>query len=126
MLAELNDIQRHKEENEALKIATERMQRDIVRVDCQLHTIRDDIYSHSERLSFLNQLEAYGCIYKVLNSLIETVLNIADSNGISHWLALVKFTEDFKAQYDMKLGFDSKIEDLSLDIQILKEEIEYS
>lgn len=124
VLAEFNDIRRHREENEALKIATEGMQNDVARLDRQLHTIRADIDSHSDKLSLLNQLEAYGCNSQVLKSLIETVLNIADSNGITHWLALYKFTEDTKTQYDMKLGFESKIDDLHIDIQILKEERE--
>lgn len=56
--------------------------------------------------------------------MIETVLNIAGSNGITHWLTLNRFTEDVKTQYDMKLGFESKIEDLNLDILIFKEERE--
>lgn len=60
----------------------------------------------------------------MLKKLIETVLNIADSNGITHWQALDKFTEDVKTQYDMKLGFESKIADLIIDIKILKEERE--
>ena len=64
---------REREEKEALKIATEGMHRDIVRFNTQLHEIRNDIYSHSEILSTLNQLDAYGCNSKVLKSLNETV-----------------------------------------------------
>lgn len=44
--------------------------------------------------------------------------------GIDYWMAVTKFFEDIGTQYDPKLRFESKIEELKSEIRTLKEESE--
>jgi hypothetical protein len=56
--------------------------------------------------------------------LLQTILDITNSNGIDHWLAVDKFFNDIETQYDAKLGFEFEKESLDFQIQTLKEKRE--
>ena len=122
ILEAFNNNEYLNDRNEALKISTEGMQKEVVRLSNQRYRLKADINLHTEKLSVLNRLEAIGCDSKMLEGLLGTVLNIASTNGINHWLALDKFVRDIETQYDVKLGFESEIESLNVQIQILNEE----
>jgi hypothetical protein len=59
-----------------------------------------------------------------LKTLLDKTINIAISNGINPWLAVSKFIEDVETQYNTKLGFESQIEKLKIEIQELGKERE--
>jgi hypothetical protein len=69
-----------------------------------------------------NELENIGFGPRELEKLLETIINIMNSNNISYWLAIDKFFKDIETQYDSKLGFEAEKERLNTQIQILKEE----
>lgn len=77
---------------------------------------------HLERLPIYKMLENHGLGHRELETLLCVVLDISVSNGVPYWLAVNKFFNDVRTQYNSKLGFESKIEDLKLDIQIISEE----
>jgi hypothetical protein len=56
--------------------------------------------------------------------LLNTILDITNSNGIDHWLAVTKFFNDIETQYAAKLGFETKKERLNFEIQALNKERE--
>jgi hypothetical protein len=59
-----------------------------------------------------------------LKKLHDTIIDIANSNNISYWLAVPKFFNDINTQYDSKLGFESEKEKLNIGNQILKQKRE--
>jgi hypothetical protein len=58
----------------------------------------------------------------LLKSLQSTIHKIADANNISREEATKKFFKDISEQYDGKLGFESKIEKLQVEVNKLSQE----
>lgn len=71
-----------------------------------------------------NDLDNVGFGSGELKRLLDTIINIMNSNNINYWLAVNKFFKDVETQYDSKLGFESEKERLNTQIQILEEERE--
>lgn len=84
----------------------------------------NEINRHSFNLSIYDELEWIGIGANELRILLQTVLDIAKKNELSHWLAGPKLFRDIETQYDPKLGFESEIERLEIKIQVLKEQID--
>jgi hypothetical protein len=57
--------------------------------------------------------------HRELLTLLETILDISTSSGIDHKLAVDKLFADIQTQYNLKVGFESEIEGLNFDIQVL-------
>jgi hypothetical protein len=124
ILAEFNDIQFLARKRQALKIATEEMQERVAKLGQDDSFLRHEIDLHSENLSLYNELANIGFGSNELRKLLDTILSITNSNDINYWLAVNKFFEDIETQCNTKLGFESQIEDLDLEIQKLNEERE--
>ena len=124
VLAEFQDIQYLAHKRLALEIATDEMEKDLAKLNQQDYSLRHSINLHSENLSVYNELANIGFGSKELRILLNTILDITNSNGINHWLAVGKFFKDIETQYDAKLGFESEKESLNLQIQTLKQERE--
>jgi hypothetical protein len=83
--------------------------------------IAEQEYSEAEKklayskdaLSVYNELRNLGFGMKELKLLKNTVMEISTSNNINPYLAVKKFFEDIKGQYDNKLGFERKIEEIN-------------
>ena len=124
VLAEFQDIQYLTHKRLALEIATDEMEKDLAKLNQQDYSLRHSINLHLENLSVYNELANIGFGSKELRILLNTILDITNSNGINHWLAVGKFFKDIETQYDAKLGFESEKESLNLQIQTLKQERE--
>nr|MDP9290681.1 hypothetical protein [Thermoproteota archaeon] len=72
---------------------------------------------HSYRISLYQDLESMGMGIKELKLLWNTIKEIADVNNISADNASAKFFSDVIQQYDDKLGFEGKIQNLKSEIQ---------
>jgi hypothetical protein len=59
--------------------------------------------------------------HRELLILLEAILDISTSYGITHKLAVDKLFADIQTQYNPKVGFESEIESLDCDIQMLSE-----
>jgi hypothetical protein len=121
VLAELDDIRYLARKREALEIGTDEMQKNLAKLNQQEYSLRHAINLHSENLSVYNDLEKMGFGLKELRRLLNTILDIMNSNGISQWRAVDKFFKDIETQYDAKLGFEFQKESLNIQIQRLKE-----
>jgi hypothetical protein len=124
VLAEFEDIQYLAHKRQALEIATDEMEKNLAKLNQHDYSLRQAINLHSENLSAYNELANIGFGSKELKRLLHTIIDITNSNGITHWLAVDKFFKDIETQYGAKLGFESEKESLNLEIQILKEERE--
>jgi hypothetical protein len=65
-----------------------------------------------QRLGLYDELEKMGCGLNELNLLRNTILEMSVNNNIYHVLAFKKFFKDIEDQYDVKLGFEQKIEEM--------------
>ena len=124
VLEEFDDIQHLAHKRQALEITTDRMEKNLAKLNQDDYSLRNAINLHSENLSVYNELASIGFGSKELRSLLHIILDITNSNGITQWLAVDKFFKDLENQYDAILGFESKKESLNFEIQILNEERE--
>jgi len=124
VLEEFDDIQHLAHKRQALEITTDRMEKNLAKLNQDDYSLRNAINLHSENLSVYNELASIGFGSRELRILLHIILDITNSNGITQWLAVDKFFKDIETQYDAKLGFESKIESLNFEIQILNEERE--
>jgi hypothetical protein len=63
-------------------------------------------------LGLYDQLENMGCGLKELTILRDTILEISRINGMEPNFAIKKFYKDIEDQYEAKLGFEMKIENM--------------
>jgi hypothetical protein len=76
---------------------------------------------HHSTISALEELETMGLGVKELKLLWHTINEIAVANNIPLYEAQQKFFTDVEEQYDNKLGFESKAQNLQLEINKLSE-----
>ena len=122
VLEEFLDIQYHQEKLRALKIAIDEDQKNHERLESQNSSLLKSIGSLSRKADLYNELELAGFGIKELKRLPDTIMAIARSNQINHWLAIDKFFNDIETQYDAKLGFESENDKLVTEIKMLEEE----
>jgi hypothetical protein len=73
---------------------------------------------HTHRISLYDKLEDMGMGIKELKLLHNTVVEIATANNIPEDRASQRFFSDVQQQYDYKLGFEAKLQNLKSEIQI--------
>lgn len=79
--------------------------------------LEGEVYVHAHTISIYNDLEAMGMGIKKLKLLRHTVEEIATANNISKDSASQKFFSDVEQQYDDKLGFEPKLQNLKSEIE---------
>ncbi len=90
----------------------------------QESSIRENAVNfHKQTMTKYNELEAIGFGLKELKALWYTINEIAIANNISMKEAPRKFFKDIEEQYDNKLGFESKVESLRLEVNRLSHEL---
>lgn len=124
VVREFNDIQYLQDKHRALIIAVDEKQENLARLDWQYSSLQQAISLHAHKLRVYNDLDNVGFGSGELKRLLDTIINIMNSNNINYWLAVNKFFKDVETQYDSKLGFESEKERLNTQIQILEEERE--
>ena len=81
------------------------------------------IQSHRQTLSIYNELESFGFGLKELKLLYHTVDEISIANNIPIGDGVKKFLKDVDDNYDDRLGFESKVEKLNLEITRLTQQL---
>jgi uncharacterized protein (UPF0335 family) len=71
---------------------------------------------NSQTIEQVQELKNKGFGFKELKQLLYTVKEIATANNIHENLAVKKFIADIHEQYDNKLGFESKMQNLQSEI----------
>jgi len=80
------------------------------------YSLEQTIQSHNQTISKYNELSAIGFGLKELKQLWHTITEVATANGIKHDLALHKFLKDIEEDYDNKVGFELKLNQLRSEI----------
>jgi hypothetical protein len=124
VIAEFEGIQYLASKRQVLETRTDEMQKNLVKLNQKDYSLRHAINLHSENLSLYNDLANIGFGSRELRRLLQTILDIMNSNGIDYWVAGYKFFNDIETQYDAKLGFEFEKDKLNLQIQVLKEKRE--
>ena len=81
------------------------------------------VNKHNQLINIYNHLEAMKFGIKELWFLRDTVMEIARENDIPPEEAVTKFLSDVELQYNNKLGFQSKIESLTSEVNRLRVEL---
>jgi hypothetical protein len=84
-------------------------------------SLEEEELIRTHRISLYHELEKIGMGIKELKLLRYTVAEIANANNIPQDRAIHKFFTDVQQQYDYKLGFEAKIQNLKSQIQIIEE-----
>jgi hypothetical protein len=80
------------------------------------------VASFNQSLSVYNQLADMNFGLKQLKLLWNAILEIAAANNIPREQAVSKFFKDIEQQYDDKLGFESKIDNLQIELNKLAQQ----
>lgn len=81
--------------------------------------LQNEVASFNQSLSVYNQLDDMNFGLKELKLMWNTILEIAAANNIPREQAVSKFIKDIEQQYDDKLGFESKIDNLHIKVNKL-------
>jgi hypothetical protein len=81
------------------------------------------IQSHKQTLFIYNELDSIGFGLKELKLLLHTVEEISAANNIPMYSGAEKFFKDIDDNYDKWLGFASKVQNLSLEITRLTQQL---
>jgi hypothetical protein len=119
VIVEFNDIHYLDGKKRALEITTKELDDRIAKLSKDESLLRDKICLHSENLSVYNKLAALEFTSSELRTLIDKLLNIANSNNLDPWSTVKKFFKDIDTQYNTKLGFECQIENLKIEVQSL-------
>jgi hypothetical protein len=79
--------------------------------------------SHNQSISIYRELEVMGFGLKELRLLYHTINEISDANKIHPDQAQLKFYKAIEEQYDNKLGFEPKVNELRFELSKLRQDI---
>jgi cell division protein FtsB len=85
-------------------------------------SLENMVNSHEQIISIFKELEGMGFGLEELKPLWNTINEIAVANNIPLNEAQRKFFKDIEEQYDKKLGFESKVQNLKAEVNMLTQE----
>jgi hypothetical protein len=85
-------------------------------------SLENTVNSHEQIISIFKELEGMGFGLEELKLLWNTINEIAVANNIPLNEAQRKFFKDIEEQYDKKLGFESKVQNLKAKVNTLTQE----
>src|SRR3954466_10991375 len=85
-------------------------------------SLENTVNSHEQIISIFKELEGMGFGLEELKLLWNTINEIAVANNIPLNEAQRKFFKDIEEQYDKKLGFESKVQNLKAEVNMLTQE----
>jgi len=117
MVEKLSNIQTLEIDQKALEEKVEFLEKKSQVLLLKCNNLEKEELVHSYRISIYQDLESMGMGIKELKLLWNTIKEIAAVNNISADEASVKFFSDVRQQYDDKLDFEGKIQNLKSEIQ---------
>jgi hypothetical protein len=108
---------------EAKEITVDELNKEINQLKEERVLLQEEVDSHRLAISTFKSLESMGFRLKELKRLRRTIREIADANEMPPDKAFEKFIADIEEQYDEKLGFESKLENLKSQIRKQQEAI---
>jgi hypothetical protein len=115
----LSNLESLKEEHAKYQTWTQEVKTDYYGLSQEKSELQNVVASCKQSLSVYNQLADMNFGLKELKLLWNIILEIAAANNIPREQAVSKFFKDIEQQYDDKLGFESKIGNLQIEVNKL-------
>src|ERR1051325_4523971 len=122
IISEFSDHESHVRRRQMLEHRVKMLKGELNYLSQQCSFAQNTLNSHIPTISGLKELETMGFGVKELKLLWHTINEIAVANNIPLNEAQQKFFKDVEEQYDNKLGFESKVQNLQLEINKLSEQ----
>src|ERR1051325_4452846 len=122
IISEFSDHESHVTRRQMLESSVKMLKIELNYLSQQCSFAQNTLNSHIPTISGLKELETMGFGVKELKLLWHTINEIAVANNIPLNEAQQKFFKDVEEQYDNKLGFESKVQNLQLEINKLSEQ----
>ena len=123
VLSEFSDIDSLVTRHKMLLNSMKMLESKCTNLEQESSILENAVNFHKQTITKYNELEAIGFGLKELKALWYTINEIAIANNISMKEAPRKFFKDVEEQYDNKLGFESKVESLRLEVNRLSHEL---
>ena len=120
--SEFSDYESHINRFKMFKDAAQGFENRYHDLNQQCSVLEVEVNSHRQTISVFNMLKTMGYGLKELKILWHTINEIALANHIPLDEAPQRFYRDIEEQYDNKLGFESKVENLRLIVNTLSQE----
>ena len=122
IISEFSDHESHVTRHQMLERNVKMLKSELNYLSQQCSFAQNTLNSHRSTISALEDLETMGFGVKELKLLWHTINEIAVANNIPLYEAQQKFFKDIEEQYDNKLGFESKAQNIQLEINKLSEQ----
>jgi len=117
IMEKVSNVEKLEIDQQALELKVEFLDKQSQKLEQTCSNLKQEELVHSYRISIYEDLELMGMGIKELKLLWNTIKEIAAVNNISADEASEKFFSDVIQQYDDKLGFEGKIQNLKSEIQ---------
>ena len=122
VISEFLDNESHVTRHQMLQRSVKMLKSELNYLSQQYSSAQNTLNSYSPTISALKELETMGFGVKELKLLGHTINEIAVANNMPLNKAQQKFFKDIEEQYDKKLGFESKVQSIQLEINKLSEQ----
>src|ERR1041384_2131043 len=122
VISEFSESQSLKTRHKMLEDSVRMLQNEYNYLGQKCSSLENTVNSHEQIISILKELEAMEFGPEELKLLWNTINEIAAANNMPLYEAQQKFFKDVEEQYDNKLGFESKVQNLQLEINKLSEQ----
>lgn len=111
-MEKVSNVQKLEIDKNALEEKVEFLGKQSQEMEQTRENLEKEALVHNYRISLYQDLDLMGMGIKELKLLWNTVKEIAAANNISEPDACTKFFSDVRQQYDDKLGFEGKVQNL--------------
>ena len=122
VISEFSESQSRETRHKMLEYSVRMLQNESNYLGQKCSSLENTVNSHEQIISILRELEAMKFGPEELKLLWHTINKIAVANNMPLYEAQQKFFKDVEEQYDNKLGFESTVQNLQLEINKLSEQ----
>ena len=122
VISEFSDHESHVTRRQMLERSVKMLKSEFNYLSQQCSFAQNTLNSYSPTISALKELETMGYGVKDLKLIWHTINEVAGANNMPSYEAQQKFFKDVEERYDKKRGFESKVQNLQLEINKLTEE----
>jgi hypothetical protein len=122
VIREFSEFQSLETRRKMLQDSVKMLQNEFNYLSQKCSYLENMVNSHEQIISIFKELEGMAFGLEELKLLWNTINEIAVANNIPLDEAQRKFFKDVEEQYDKKLGFESKVQNLQLEINKLREQ----
>jgi hypothetical protein len=122
VIREFSDYESVETQRKMLQDSVKMLQNELNHLSQKCSSLENTVNSHEQIISIFKELEGMGFGLEELKLLWNTINEIAVANNIPLNEAQRKFFKGVEEQYDKKLGFESKVQNLKAEVNKLTQE----